>query len=290
LPGAVNAQVNYAPAAQPSAAKDQENAAVAPAGKPASKKRKSTEEPVPVEPIDLDEIDVYDLPMDKNCDQVRRMINRFLDTGAMSKTALARAMGVSGKSLTGFLGTHGPMNGANFAAYGAAWEYFKKREIAGLKMPVKKQKTDEEESGKGDGKAKGKTAGKAAVVDVSDIVLDGEENDEVPVFDSCDEVRKKISAYIQRPGVTQASLCREIHAQLKGPGRPAKPFQGSQLARFRGLKGTATGASSMLFYGAYVFFEKLRIKEGKPKSKHRQQMEKVWGPEGFDRDQDASKP
>jgi hypothetical protein len=113
------------------------------AAKPAtSRKRKSTEDHVPVAPaVNLDDIDLDDAYIDENCDQVRRKINRLLDSGGMTKTAFAREIGVSAKSLNGFLGAHGQMNGSGFAAYGAAWQFFKKREMAGVKLPVKKQKT-----------------------------------------------------------------------------------------------------------------------------------------------------
>ena len=40
------------------------------------------------------------------------------------------------------------------------------------------------------------------------------------------------------------------------------------------------GASHNVFYGAYVFFEKVRIAEGKPKTKHRLDMEAAWGADG----------
>jgi hypothetical protein len=35
-----------------------------------------------------------------------------------------------------------------------------------------------------------------------------------------------------------------------------------------------------VFYAAYVFFEKVRLAEGKPKSKHRVEMEEIWGGKG----------
>lgn len=265
LLNAVNAQLVQAPAL--------------PSEKKATKKRKSTEDHAPVPAVNLDDINVEGMPMDQNCDQVRRKINRLLDLGAITKTAFAREIGVSAKSLSGFLGAHGAFEGSGFAAYGAAWEYFKKREIAGVGLPAKKQKTSD-----ATGTAAKESA--AAPVDLSDIVLPGEELDAVPVYDTCDEIRKKINAYLKRPGVTQAQFCRDIYAQLKGPCRPGRPFQSGQLARFRGMKGPNAGAKSAVFYGAYVFFEKLRIKENKPKSKHRLVMEQQWGPHGFDREHD----
>jgi hypothetical protein len=247
--------------------------------KPASKKRKSTEDHAPAEPVDLDDIDLDGEPLDANCDQVRRKITKFLDSGAMTKTAFAKEIGVSAKSLGGFLGVSGRHQGSGFAAYPAAWEFFKKREIAGVKLPVKKQKT----SSAGEASS---AAAKPVTIDISDVVLPGEEDDDVAVFDTCDEVRRKINAHLKKPGVTQAQFCRDIHAQL-GPTRPDKPFQSSQLARFRNIKGALMGAKSPIFYGAYVFFEKQRIKTGKPKTKHRLEMEEQWGPEGMRRDIDG---
>lgn len=35
-----------------------------------------------------------------------------------------------------------------------------------------------------------------------------------------------------------------------------------------------------MFYAAYVYFEKVRLAEGKPKSKHRLKMEEIWGDKG----------
>jgi hypothetical protein len=48
------------------------------------------------------------------------------------------------------------------------------------------------------------------------------------------------------------------------------------------MKGTQSmkGAEKPIFYGAYVYFEKLRIKEGKKKGKKREEMEKIWAPNG----------
>lgn len=257
-----------------------------------SRKRKSTDAPAPTEEsVNLDDINIEDIPMTENCDQVRRKINCFIESGTMTKTAFARELGISAKSLSGFLGEHGMFRGSGYAAYDAAWAYFKKREIAGLKLPVKKMKMTPAETGVGAPATKAvgaKAAGPApnsAGLDLSDIVLPGEEDDAVPVYDSCDEIRRKINLQLEKPGVTQAQFCRDILAQLKSPRRPTN-IQGSQLARFRGMSGALSGCMSSVFYGAYVFFEKVRIKEGKPKTKHRLEMEKAW-PQGLDREHDG---
>ncbi|KAK0668350.1 hypothetical protein QBC41DRAFT_394023 [Cercophora samala] len=278
----------------PQPATDKENHVPAPSK---SLKRKSLDDHT-VAPVDsgqsLDDIDLEGAPIDMNCDQVRRKINNLLDSAAMTKTAFAREIGVSAKSLSGFLGVHGPFNGSGFAAYENAWEWFKKREMLGIPLPVgKKQKTTATASAPATTTAAAAPAAapkaKAPVTpDISDIHLAGEETDSVPVFDSCDEIRRKINLHLKKDGVTQASFLRDIYAQLHGPSKPGKCFQSVQLQRFRGMKGSNCGAKSALYYGAYVFFEKIRIKEGKPKTKHRLEMEQLWGAQGADREHDGN--
>jgi hypothetical protein len=56
--------------------------------------------------------------------------------------------------------------------------------------------------------------------------------------------------------------------------------QSSQLSAFRSKKGPYDGNSSAVYYGAYVFFEKLRLKENKPKGKKREEMERLYAAEG----------
>lgn len=60
-----------------------------------------------------------------------------------------------------------------------------------------------------------------------------------------------------------------------------KKIQSKQLADFRSKKGPYAGNTSSVFYASYVYFEKLRFKDGKAKSKSRLDMEKVH-PMGFD--------
>lgn len=57
----------------------------------------------------------------------------------------------------------------------------------------------------------------------------------------------------------------------------------SKLAAFLGKKGPAAGNTSSAFYGTYVFFEKMRIRDGKPKSEHREGMEDAWAGLDWDR-------
>lgn len=239
---------------------------------------------------DWHDVEVVQMKVDEDCDQVRRKINRLLDSGEMTKTAFAKEIGVGARSLNGFLTQNGAFKGSGCAAYVAAWKFFKQREIAGVKLPGnKKQKTTGNAAGEGSSSSAASKAAKGPV-DLSDIYLDGEEDDAVPIYDTCDEIRKKINAYFKKTGASQAQFHRDIHAQLRGPDRPAKPFAGAQLSNFRNSKGPIRGVKLPLFYACYVFFEKLRIKEGKPKSKHRLEMEELWYPAGLSRDYDSKDP
>ena len=218
-----------------------------------------------------DDIDIPAGATMDSCDVVRRKIRRFIESGAMKVGEFCDAINVSNKSYNNFLGQNGPNKGVETATYQNAWEFFEKREIAGLKMP-KKPKLQTE-----DGKAKDNVT-----PDLSDIHLEGEETDSVEVLDTCADVRRKITAYLKRPGVTQAQFLRDLHAQFH-TDRALSRIQSSQLNSFRGKKGVDGGNTSSVFYAAYVFFEKLRIKEGKAKGKHRQEMEEIYaGKGGFD--------
>ncbi|KAH8660272.1 hypothetical protein BX600DRAFT_55647 [Xylariales sp. PMI_506] len=162
---------------------------------------------------------------------------------------------------------NGPDAGFCSDVYYSAWAFFKKRELQGIKLPAAK-------------KPKKEAAAVAAnALDVSGITLDGEEDSEVPVYDTCDDVRKKLRALLRKDGVTQAALLREISKSFSGG---QKKIQSKQLTDFLGKKGATSGNKSGAFYGSYVLLEKLRIKNKQPKSSKREDMEDIHGPRGFD--------
>ncbi|KAL3425932.1 calcineurin is a calcium-dependent [Phlyctema vagabunda] len=200
-----------------------------------------------------------------NCNQVRSKIRNFIDSGTMKVGEFQRELGVSSRAYTSFMGQNGPDKGSGCDTYYKAHQFFKKRELQGIKAPKKRVKKEVEQK----------------VHDVSAVHLDGETDDEVPVFETCDEVRKKIRAHLRKPDVTQAAFCREL-TKAYHDGRKVTP---KTLTDFLGKKGTSAGNTSGAFYGAYVFFEKLRVRDGKPKSKFRQEMEDIWThPAGYSAD------
>lgn len=91
--------------------------------------------------------------------------------------------------------------------------------------------------------------------------------------DTCDDIRRKINAILKKPGVTAAAFLRAISSQYH---TTPKKIQSKQLNDFREKKGPWAGNTSSVFYGSYVFFEKMRIKEKKPKSQKREEMERIW--------------
>jgi hypothetical protein len=77
--------------------------------------------------------------------------------------------------------------------------------------------------------------------------------------------------------VTQAQFLRDIAAQYHTTERK---IQSKQLTDFRSKKGPEAGCTSVVFYGSYIFFEKMRLKEGKPKTAARKKCEEMFGPSG----------
>ena len=115
-------------------------------------------------------------------------------------------------------------------------------------------------------------------LDVSAVQkLDGEDTGTVEVFDTCDEVRRKINAKLRDPNITKAGFTRELKKGLP----EGTSLQTRQVDEFLKKKGPMSGNTSAAYYAAYVFFEKLRIQQRKDKSQHRLQCEREW-PDGVD--------
>ena len=115
-----------------------------------------------------------------------------------------------------------------------------------------------------------------SAADLAHIHLDGEENENVPLYDTCDDVRTKIRAHLKKyKDVSQASLARDFRELM-----PQTKITANHVRKFLGFKGPRAGGHSPAFYGAYVYFEKLRIHQGKGKSKKREEVEEAWKKDG----------
>lgn len=147
----------------------------------------------------------------------------------------------------------------------------------GLVVVTDHVRLDQNEKPKATSKSKSSSANETIpAVDLASIHLDGEEDEEVEIYDTCDDIRRKINQHLKKvPKASQASLARELDELL-----PTSSLNSQQLSRFLKFKGPKAGGHSIAFYAGYVYFEKLRIKNGGKKTKKREEMENSWEMEG----------
>jgi hypothetical protein len=79
-----------------------------------------------------------------------------------------KAINANSTSYSGFMSQNGAFKGAGSTVYQDAWAFFKKRELRGVPAPKKRAKTVAGASGPD--------------VDISDVQLEGEMEDRVPVY------------------------------------------------------------------------------------------------------------
>ncbi|KUI55894.1 hypothetical protein VP1G_03335 [Cytospora mali] len=146
--------------------------------------------------------------------------------------------------------------------------------------PAKKPRTSRKKTNdEAPTKASSKKAQAEALFDVSSVHLDDEDPGPVPVYETCDTIRRKIRDVLKKDGVTQAGFCRALAQACEDLEVPPQP---GQLSRFLANKGPLSGNTNVVFYSSYVLFEKMRIRDRKPKSKFRQEMEALHPGEGVD--------
>lgn len=116
------------------------------------------------------------------------------------------------------------------------------------------------------------------LLDVSNITLPGEDVGRVPVYETCNSIRTQIRAILKKPGMTQAGFCRALGKYGAVPdGKAPVP---RQLTTFMEKNGPMKGNTNAVFYPSYVLFEKMRIRDGKDKSKFRKEMEEKHAKKG----------
>ncbi|CAJ2511166.1 Uu.00g067910.m01.CDS01 [Anthostomella pinea] len=243
------------PARQPLAAVSK-NVVITPAataGKNPANKRKASDEPR--EEVDIDDDRCQEV--DISCDRVRTKIRDFIASGEMKAGEFQKAIGANSKSYYSFMNQSGPFKGSGSCVYTNAFAFFKQRELNGIKAPKKPKVAKEVDE---------------LQHNVSFIELEGEAEGEVEVYDSCDGIRKKINRYLASTSITKAAFAREISKTYAGK----KQVSAAVLSSFLAKNGVLTGNTSAAFYASYVFFEKIRIRDGKPKSEFRLDMEDEW--------------
>ncbi|KAI6897312.1 hypothetical protein KC318_g10260 [Hortaea werneckii] len=106
--------------------------------------------------------------------------------------------------------------------------------------------------------------------ELSDIHLEGEETEETPIFETCNDIRRHLNDTLKH--TTQANLARQLDALL-----PESNVSVRHLRKLLDFKGVQGGAHSPAFCAAYGYYEKIRIRQNKNKGKKRQTMEEIWG-------------
>ena len=84
---------------------------------------------------------------------------------------------------------------------------------------------------------------------------------------------------MKKTSISKAQLARDLNEMMP----LGDDVNARKLDNFLKQSGPNAGAKNAVFYAAYVYFEKMRVKEGKGKTKHREEMEKVWGKNGMSR-------
>lgn len=193
--------------------------------------------------------------------EVKTSIAR-LARSVVSRTKLSNDADLSGDAVIIFLRKSRPDGGHDSDIFERASALFGREQLVEVTVPWRRR------------------PGILAPPELDKVRLRGEKRAAVPVFDSCDEIRAKLDAYLSHPQrPTRAHFCSVLHAQLKATS--SKGIWGIQLQLFRSKQGLSAGNNMSIYYAAYIFFEKLRIAEGRPKSSHRLEMERLY-PRGLE--------
>ena len=196
--------------------------------------------------------------------QIRKMIKMFLATKEMTQTAFLKLMGCNSNSYGRFMKLKGGDSGGQNGVYWAAHKFFLNREAemkrkSTAKTPAqKKRKADESAAAK-----KGQSEELFAAVERINL------DESAPIYDDCDDVRKKSLEFMATHDISTAEFLRRIGNVNSKSWRD-----------FVVMKGERKGASNSSYVKAYHFLEKLRIHKGEEKSAKRMRAEKEK-PEGF---------
>ncbi|KAK5174561.1 uncharacterized protein LTR77_001642 [Saxophila tyrrhenica] len=114
-----------------------------------------------------------------------------------------------------------------------------------------------------------------SAADLADITVEGEGDDSVPIFDTCDDVRKKIRDHLGKPGVKQTTFARDLSELVR-----SEQVQARHISKFLTFKGPRGSGHNPAFYAGYMYFEKLRTKQGEKKSAKRERLEDAWKADG----------
>jgi len=224
---------------------------------------------------------------DWNCNKIRKMILEFLATKEMTQSKFLSEIGnVNSNSFQRFMKLRGPFTGIDNGTYRGAITFFNMR--AKVQKDTKANLSSEEKKRKREVDKVSKSSKKAAVSDVLQLIqgvtlprivveadssISEKNYGEFPVYDSCDDVRKKSLEFIAN-GTKTAAFLRLIDVN---------PKSWNSFMEFRGggdVVYCQPGAGNTAYPKAYAFFEKIRIANNIAKSQKRIQFEAQF-PNGY---------
>ena len=210
----------------------------------------------------------------KTPNQIRNEFQRYLDSCGRTQGSVLEEIRINNNSFRKFMNPKTYKNQWSAAQNGTYW--------AAAKLLAQEKHAAKQQAGKKRKPAAAADAGASGVVKKAKTesradaeawlhkVMAGT-NATTVVYDSCPEVVKKIKQCLQdHPGLTRAAFCK---VALLGSNNNA-------LARFLAAKGQDQ-SGNQVYPRAYAFFEKLRLQEGKAKSKIRIKNEAEQGATGF---------
>ncbi|CAH0058442.1 unnamed protein product [Clonostachys solani] len=213
--------------------------------------------------------------------QVRTKIRTWIQSGAQTEDDFKKTIGVDPEDYWAYMSLLSPLSGQMSDVYKKVSLFFHKRELQGLPLQLHNPKLPKPAASKKkkptNSAAKDKSDAMERLLDTGDYILLGEAEGDVDIFETPREVRRKMRALLAK-GVTQAAFARALSNMLPEGAGALNP---QTMKAFLAHKGVMDGNTSKAFYCGYVFFEKQRLRDNKPMSKHREAMEDLH-PTGVD--------
>ena len=202
-----------------------------------------------------------------SCNQIRGMINKFLATKEMTQTAMLNSWGVNSNSFRRFMSFTKPYQGSDNYTYWSATRFFLNRQKTAAAVP-KPKKVAAEKAGAWDSLLRDVETVPNTYQVVTVPPHHYKKRLSPPLFDTCDEVRKKMLELQSITGCTTAAILRALDVNS------------NSWTPFVSQKGKTAGAGSCCYYKAYVFLERLRVARGEAKTKARLAAEALH-PDGY---------
>ena len=187
-------------------------------------------------------------------------IQKFLGTKEMTQTAFLKECSINSNSFRNFMKYKGEYTGIDNQTYRGALRFFDKREKQNKEN--KGTATPENRNIAKLQKQEKKLEGVNFLEKLDAIYEEG------PIFDDCEDVRKKILALIGSGILTQKKITEVLKCTA------------ASLKNFLKVKGKFEGRGCKVYYTGYHLFERVRIAEDKPKTKKRMKAEKEF-PQGY---------